>query len=83
MRIDVHSESYRINVYSLDGPPEFQFGRQFTQIKYPYYGKGPVNPEFWPAFFRIVVLDDHNNFWLMQTGLDVPEEIKVYDVFFS
>jgi len=76
-----YSENYRLTVHSPDGPPEFHFGRQFTQIKYPYYGKGPVNPEFYPAFFRIIVLDDHNNFWLMQNGLDVPEDIKVYDVF--
>lgn len=76
-----YSESYQLTVHSPDGLPEFQFGRQFTQIKYPFYGRGAVNPEFYPAFYWIVVLDDHNNFWLMQSGLDVPENIKVYDVF--
>jgi hypothetical protein len=78
-----YSESYRLTVHSSDGPPEFKFGRQFTPIKYPYYGKGPVNPEFWPAFFWHVILDAQNNIWLMQTGYDVPEEVRVYDVFSS
>lgn len=76
-----YSESYRLTVHSPDGSSEFLFGRQFTTIKYPYYGRGAVNPEFWPAFFWHVVLDDQDNIWLMQTGFDVPEDIRVYDVF--
>jgi hypothetical protein len=76
-----YSEKYQLTVHSPDGPPEFRFGRQFTPIKYPYYGRGPVNPEFYPAFDRIVVLDDHNNIWLMQYGIEDPEKIRVYDIF--
>jgi hypothetical protein len=79
--LEGYSENYRLTVHSPDGSPEFSFGRQFTPVKYPYFGKGPVNPEFYPAFFRNIIMDDQNNFWLMQTGLDVPEDIKVYDVF--
>ncbi len=76
-----YSEKYQLTVHSPDGSPEFRFGRQFTPIKYPYYGRGPVNPEFYPAFDRIVVLDDHNNIWLMQYGIEDPEKIRVYDIF--
>ncbi len=75
------SQNYLLTVYSADGLPESHFGRQFTPIKYPRYKLGSVNPEFYPAFDRIVVLDDAGNIWLMQYGHDVAEEVRVYDVF--
>jgi hypothetical protein len=76
-----YSEHYKVTVHAADGSPEFRFGRQFTQINYPMYGRGKVNPEFYPAFDRIVVFDDDNNIWLMQYGLKDPEEGRVYDIF--
>lgn len=81
--LEGYSESYRMTVHSPDGPPEFHFGRQFTPIRYPYYGRRPSNPEFYPAFDRIVLMDDHNNIWLMQHGIEDPEETRVYDIFSS
>lgn len=76
-----YSENYQMTVHAVDGSPEFRFGRQFTQIKYPMFGRGRVNPEFYPAFDRIVVFDDDRNIWLMQYGIIEPEEGRIYDIF--
>ena len=75
-----YSEKYQMSVFNPDGQPAFKFGREFTPLKNEKYKEGSVVPEFWPAFYRKLYIDEEGNLWLRQY---VPEDEErfMYDIF--
>ncbi len=75
-----YSKNYQMSVFNPDGQLAFKFGRDFAPLKNEKYKEGSVVPEYWPAFYRRLYIDEEGNLWLRQY---VPEEEGgyKYDIF--
>lgn len=75
-----YSEKYQLSVFNPDGQLAFKFGREFTPLKNEKYKEGSIVPEYWPAFYRDIFLDEDGNLWLRQYTTE-EQETFIYDIF--